>query len=183
MEIQKEKRKRMVRRGKVATLKFTVVKFTDDFESGRKFLVIRYRLQEHSVADKNEHKFVCEWGRRRTIVRRGDNKFRRQFDKVLEKYQATMHRTLGRRYPSPFPPFSSPYYFFSPTLFVLFVFLFFILVYSSPRPLPVRRTRPLFPFFLYIFIIYTHASRVSHAVPSFWYIETLIHPFPGTTPA
>lgn len=47
-------------RGKVVTLKFTVVKFTDDSESGHKFLVIRYRLHEHSVADKNEHKFVCE---------------------------------------------------------------------------------------------------------------------------
>jgi hypothetical protein len=52
--------KRATLRGKVATLKFTVVKFTDDSESGHKFIVIRYRLQEHSVADKNEHKFVCE---------------------------------------------------------------------------------------------------------------------------
>lgn len=40
------------------TLKFTVVKFTDVSESGHKFLVIRYRLKGHSVADKNEHKFV-----------------------------------------------------------------------------------------------------------------------------
>lgn len=52
--------KKAIIRRKVATLNYTVVKFTDDFESGRKFLVIRYRLQEHSVADKNEHKFVCE---------------------------------------------------------------------------------------------------------------------------
>jgi len=52
-------KKAAVRR-KVVTLKFSVVNFTDDSESGRKFLVIRYRLHKHSVADKNEHKFVCE---------------------------------------------------------------------------------------------------------------------------
>lgn len=56
----KNEKSNYVMRGKVATLKFTVAKFTVDSESGHKFLVIRYRLQENSVADKNEHKFVCE---------------------------------------------------------------------------------------------------------------------------
>jgi len=52
--------KKVAVRRKVVTLKFTVENFTDDSESDRKFLVIRYRLHKHSVADKNEHKFVCE---------------------------------------------------------------------------------------------------------------------------
>lgn len=81
--------------------------------------------------------------------------------------------------PSPPPVFLSLLLFFSHALRVVCIFIFYPCLFLSP----VRRTRPLFPFFLYIFIIYIHASRVSHAVPSFWYIETLIHPFPGTTPA
>lgn len=94
---------------------------------------------------------------------RVDNKFRQQFDKVLEKYQATtMHRALSKRLPF--------------LLLITFSFQVFVVVFF-PLSLSSR------PFFLYIFIIYTHASCVSHAVPSFWYIETLIHPFPRTTPA
>jgi len=90
---------------------------------------------------------------------RVDNKFRQQFDKVLEKYQATtMHRALSKR--------------LSFLLLITFSFQVFVVVFF---PLSLS----FLPFFLYIFIIYTHASWVSHAVPSFWYIETLIHPFRG----
>lgn len=86
--------------GKVATLKFTVANFTDDSDSGRKFPMIRYRLQEHIqwLIKMNINLYVNEvW------IERVDNKFRQQFDKVLEKYQATMHRALGTD-PSPFLP-------------------------------------------------------------------------------
>jgi len=89
---------------------------------------------------------------------RVNNKFRQQFDKVLEKYQATtMHRALSRHLPF--------------LLLITFSFQVFVVVFF---PLSLS----FLSLFLYIFIIYTHTSWVSHAIPSFWYIETLIHPFP-----
>lgn len=57
---------------------------------------------------------------------RVDNKFRQQFDKVLEKYQATMHRALSRR----------PSLFFSLLLFSfqVFVVVFFLVSYAHATP-------------------------------------------------
>lgn len=54
---------------------------------------------------------------------RVDNKFRQQFDKVLETYQATMHSALCRH-----PLFSPPYYF---SLRVSVVVVFFFFMYFS----------------------------------------------------
>lgn len=109
---------------------------------------------------------------------RVDNKFRQQFDKVLEKYQATMHRALSR-HPS---LFSSPYYFFPASFCCCFFLSFSFLPHLQSRFFSISLALRLFlsltylplPYF-YTFLLFIH-TRLGF-LTQFHHFDTSKHLF------
>lgn len=85
---------------------------------------------------------------------RVDNKFRQQFDKVLEKYQATtMHRALSKRLPF--------------LLLITFSFQVFVVVFS------LLLSRPSRPFYIFLLFIHTRLGFLTQ----FHHFDTSKHLF------
>lgn len=89
---------------------------------------------------------------------RVDNKFRQQFDKVLEKYQATMHRALSRR----------------PSFLLLITFFrskFLLLIFSFP--LFGSLTHASSSFYTFLLFIHTRLGFLTQ----FYHFDTSKHLF------